>query len=483
MTAAPAGQARQRKDRLQAGKHKGYKKMGKLKFYAALWAAKLSRPALKLTGHNGTNFPGELALRICPDFLRYVGKPEHVIAVTGTNGKTTVSNLLCDILEMDGKRVLNNRFGSNISSGIATSLVAGVGLFNRPRYHAAVLEIDERSSKRIYPYIKPDYLVLTNLFRDSIMRNAHPHYIADFLTASIPPETKLVVNADDLIACSVAPDNPRVCFGIRKMDTDVTECINLINDNRICPRCNGDLKYEYLRYHHIGRAYCPQCGFRAPEYDVEGRDVDLENMTMTIADREGSGQYRLLSDGVFNIYNMVTAAALLRQLGMSHEKIAGYMDRTHIVETRYNVEPVGQVELVMQMAKEKNALACSRAFDYVSHQPGRKELFLMMNCLGDEKHWSENVCWLYDCDFEFLNSDEIFHIVATGPRARDYRLRLLLAGVPAERIDCQEDEFAATELLRFEPGSRVYMFYGTDSLVLAYKVREKVKALGEEAAK
>lgn len=456
--------------------------MGKLRFYMALWAAKASKPALKITKHNGTNFPGELALKICPDFLRYVAKPGHVIAVTGTNGKTTVSNLLCDILEMSGKKVLDNRYGSNIISGISTSLLNGVSLFNRSKYNVAVLEIDERSSKRIYPFMKPDYLVLTNLFRDSIMRNAHPQYIADFLTASIPPETKLVVNADDLIAASVAPDNPRVYFGIERMSTDVTECINLINDMRICPKCNGDLKYEYLRYHHIGKAYCPKCGFRAPDYDYAGRDVDLEHMTMTIADKDGSATYKLLSDGVFNIYNMVTAAALLRQLGMTHAQIAGYMDKAHVVETRYNVEHVGDVDLVMQMAKEKNALACSRAFDYVSQQPGEKELFLMMNCLGDEKHWSENVCWLYDCDFEFLAREGIGHIVATGPRARDYRLRLLLAGVPDERIDCEEDEFKATELLRFAPGSQVYMFYGTDSLTLAYRVREKVKKLAEEAA-
>lgn len=456
--------------------------VGKLAFLAALWAAKLSKPLLKLTGHNGTNFPGELALKICPDFLKFVCKPEKVIAVTGTNGKTTVSNLLCDILEMSGRKVLDNRFGSNIISGISTSLINGASLFNRPKYHIAVLEIDERSSKRIYPYVKPDLAVVTNLFRDSIMRNAHPHYIADFLTDSIPPETKLVLNADDLIASSVAPNNPRVYFGIRRMATDVTECINLIHDNRICPRCHSDLKYEYLRYHHIGKAYCPQCGFKAPEYDYEGRDVDLDKMTMTIADKGGSHTYRLLSDGIFNIYNMVTAAAVLRELGMTHEQIAGYMDKTHIVLTRYNVEHVGNVDLIMHMAKEKNALACSRAFDYVSHQPGRKELFLMMNCLGDEKHWSENVCWLYDCDFEFLRNDDIIHLVATGPRARDYRLRLLLAGVPDERISCQEDEFAAAELLHFEPGSHVYMFYGTDSLALAYKVREKVKKLAAEAA-
>ena len=35
--------------------------MGKLRFLLALWLAKLSVPALKITRHNGTDFPGSLA--------------------------------------------------------------------------------------------------------------------------------------------------------------------------------------------------------------------------------------------------------------------------------------------------------------------------------------------------------------------------------------------------------------------------------------
>ena len=65
--------------------------MGKLRFLFALWMAKLSIPALKITHHNGTDFPGSLAVRLCPDFLRYVGKPKTIVAVTGTNGKTTTT--------------------------------------------------------------------------------------------------------------------------------------------------------------------------------------------------------------------------------------------------------------------------------------------------------------------------------------------------------------------------------------------------------
>lgn len=180
--------------------------MGKLRFLLALWLAKLSVPALKITRHNGTDFPGSLALKLCPDFLRYVGKPGTIIAVTGTNGKTTVSNLLTDILEADGKKVLSNRSGSNITSGISTALLRGCDLLGRAKsYDMAVLEVDERASVRIFPYVKPDYVLVTNLTRDSIMRNAHPGYIADILTRSIPQTPTMILNAIDLIPCVVAP--------------------------------------------------------------------------------------------------------------------------------------------------------------------------------------------------------------------------------------------------------------------------------------
>lgn len=456
--------------------------MGKLRFYLALWAAKSARIAMRLLGRNATYLPGKIALKLCPMFLKYVGKPEKIIAVTGTNGKTTVCNMLCDILEQSGEQVLNNRLGSNVNSGIASSLLQGAGWSGKSKYKIAVFEVDERSSIRIYPYVKPNLLLVTNLFRDSIMRNAHPGYIADILTGSIPKETKLILNADDLISAGISPENERVYFGLQEMETDVKVCINRINDMQICPKCQGKLEYDYLRYHHIGRAHCTDCDFRSPEYDYSGANVNLERMTMDFADKTGVYGYKLPSDSVFNIYNLVAVVSVLRELGMQHSDIQQRIVNTGIVATRYREDKVGNVEVIMQMAKEKNALAGSRAFDYISGQPGQKELILMMNCLGDVHHWSENVCWLYDCDFEFLNRENITRIIATGPRAKDYYLRLLLAGVPEEKLCCVAEEMEAPEALTFTPGTRVYIFYGTDSIGLAKKVREKVCGLAKEAA-
>ena len=99
-----------------------------------------------------------------------------------------------------------------------------------------------------------------------------------------------------------------------------------------------------------------ECGFHSPDYDYAGGDVDTRNMTMEVRDRKGSGSYNLLSDSVFNIYNMVAAIALFRELGMSHDEISRYMNQIKIVESRYNEVTVEDVTLVMQMAKDKNAL-------------------------------------------------------------------------------------------------------------------------------
>ena len=457
--------------------------MGKLRFLLALWAAKLSIPALKLTHHNGTDFPGHLAIKLCPDFLRYVGKPPVIIAVTGTNGKTTVSNMLSDALEAMGRRVMTNRAGSNIISGISTAFIRNGDLLGRvKRCDIAVLEVDERSSPRIYPHVKPNFVLLTNLFRDSIMRNAHPYYIADILTKYIPASTRMLLNADDLISCSVSPDNERVYFGIDRMDSDVTECINLIDDVRICPRCGGKLTYLYRRYHHIGKAKCIDCGFASPESDYLARHVDLTALTMTLRERGADYPYPLHSDSVFDAYNTVSVAAALRQLGYSHEEIAAALGQITVSSSRHSEEQVGKVRLVRQMSKEKNALAGSRAFDYIAGRKGRKELLLMMNCLGDTRHWSENTCWIYDADFEFLRNDSIVQIVCAGARCLDYKLRLLMAGVPEERILCEGDEFRAAELLRYTPGDDVYILYGTDSLQRAYQVYDHMKKLALQRA-
>ena len=94
------------------------------RFYIALWISKAAMLLQKLLGMNASYFPGKLAIKLCPDFLGRIDKPETIITVTGTNGKTTCCNMLLDILTENGYDVLNNKAGSNIDAGIARALIA-----------------------------------------------------------------------------------------------------------------------------------------------------------------------------------------------------------------------------------------------------------------------------------------------------------------------------------------------------------------------
>ena len=428
---------------------------------------------MRLLGRNATFLPGVIALRICPSFLANIGKPGRCIAVTGTNGKTTVANLLTDALGKRGFTIINNSYGSNTAAGLVCALLAGASLTGRSKKDFAVLEIDERSAMRIFPYIDFELVIVTNLFRDSIMRNAHPEYISGILSANIPPGVKLLLNADDLIAGGIAPDNPRAYFGLERMDSDVVECINLINDFQVCPKCRSELVYEYRRYHHIGRAHCADCDCKSPDYDYSGR-LNATAGTITVSEKDDSREFKLPGDSVFNIYNALTAYAGLREIGLDRDECITVLENSAIPDSRYNETDVGGVRVIMHMGKERNALACSRAFDYVASKPGKKELILMMNGLGDAKVWSENICWIYDCDFEFLSNESISRVVATGPRALDYCLRLRVAGVSGDKIRHSEHEMESPKELMLEPGTSVYIFYGTDSLALGYRVRDAV---------
>lgn len=456
--------------------------MGKFKFFLGLWAGKLSIPLLKITKHNGTDYPGVLATKFCPDFLKYVQKPKKIVVITGTNGKTTVNNMLIDILEANGMKVFANRAGSNIASGISTVFIKGSSILGKlKKCDIAVLEVDERSAFKIYPYIKPDIMAITSLSRDSILRNAHPQYIADILTKAMPEETTLVLNADDLISNRIAIDNKRVYYGIDKLPTDDKPYDGLLNDMQICPKCNGKLKYEFNRYNHIGKASCTDCDFASPEAKIAVTGIDYDNKSFTVREDGKIYTYPLIADSFFNVYNLITLITVLRQLGFEHEKIMESMNKTHIPDSRHAIDKVNDVTLVTQMAKGKNATAASRIYDYITSIEGPKEILNMTYCAEDADHWSENICWIYDTDFELLKKEDVRKIILAGPRNADFKLRLLMAGIPEDKIVTEDDQMKAVSLLSFKKNDTICLLYAVDSVDMATKVRGEILRQASQA--
>lgn len=448
--------------------------MASFKFHFAVIAAKLSAKLIKLCGGNATNVPGQVALSLCKDFMAQAPKTPLVICVTGTNGKTTVSNMLADSLEGVGNKVVSNRSGSNVETGCAANLLNSLTWRGKCCVDAAVYEVDERASRLVLPYVKPDYLVVTNLFRDSLKRNAHPDYIFNVIDTYCPDTTKMILNADELCSSMLKKNNSKVYYGIDKLPTDIIESINIVKDYSICPECGEKLKYDYLRYHHIGHGKCPKCEFESNDADYLVTNVDKDNNTLTIKVNDEEQEYPLISDIVFNIYNELTVITTLLEVGIPKDQVKDLVSKIHVPDSRLNQTTVNGVTIVQAMSKGQSCISSCRTFDYVSGEAGKKAVVLAMDDYYDRKKSIEYIGWIYDVDYELLNKDDVVQIVATGPRCYDHKVRLLLAGIPEEKISCASEEMDGVDLIKTKEVDYVYILYDTSTYGLSCKMKEKL---------
>lgn len=443
-----------------------------IRFRFTIAIVKIATKILKLMGKNATHLPGWLANKLCPDFLGHLEKPEKTIYITGTNGKTTVSNLVASVLSDNGYNFVNNASGSNVSEGVISALLQKSSFFGKAKCKLAVLEVDERYSTHIYPYMKPDYLLVTNLFRDSYKRNAHSEFISSILNSQIPKHTKLILNGEDLISNHLAMGNDRCYFGINCPDGH-SSSDNIIKDIVACPDCGSILEYDYIRYNHIGKGHCPNCDFGSPKLDYSVEEIDYENHRCKIKTSEGCFDFKLLGDNVTDIYNEIAAVALLRNIGLDMKMIQTSIEKQEITKSRYRVEKVKDKEIIFNLAKGQNPIACSRVCDFISHEPGNKTVVCMFDDYYDAKETSENMAWIFDIDFEFLNKDSVVSIICSGKRNQDMHLRLLMAGIPEEKIHCCDKETDAPQLVDTAITDKIYLLYDvytTQYAENAYKV-------------
>ena len=458
--------------------------MKQIRYFITMILAKLICVGMKLLKRQASYLPGKIAIKLCPDFLARIGRPETVIAVTGTNGKTTVSNLLTGILRSNGYKVTNNSAGSNVDAGIASALIDNSSIFGKPHNSIAVLEVDERSSLRIYPHIKPDYIVCNNIMRDSVKRNANTDFISYIISSAIPETTKMVVNGDDIICSGLGSKaNKKVYFGVEYLfGNEHYEDFGDIKDIAYCPECGGELVYDYTRYNHIGHVHCSDCDFKNAELDYRVTNVDTEKGILTVSHGDKSFDFRLINDNIANIYNTTSAISLLSEFGLSPEQIENGLQDMKIVASRFDREICCGKPVTLQLAKSQNPIACSRAIDYARRTEGKnKSVIIVIDDIHENVNNTENICWLYDCSFAPLADDSIKQIIFGGPRSPDHIVRALMDGVDVSKIQTVEDIYETVELLNAKDCDAVFIMYDLYLVDDARKIMNSVKKKLQEA--
>ena len=443
-----------------------------------IWIVKLSVLVLRVFGQAHTHLPGIIAHAVHPGIIGAVRRPARVVVVTGTNGKTTVANLLAEALAAEGLRVASNRTGSNIAAGVAATLIAAVSWAGKPRADIAVIEMDERSAALVLPGLDPDVMVCMNLTRDSIKRNAHPAYISWILSSALAERTSLVLNADDLIAASLGSEaNPRVFFSVDRLPSDGDRPHGAAVDVAICPECDHRLDWHYWRYNHIGKVHCPACGFSSPEAVYRVLRVNAADETITLELDGERRQAHLMNDNIVSIYNEIAVAATLDRLGVARDRIVAAFDSLQPPATRFAEESIGETRLVRLLTKGLVGVACSRAFEQLSTYRGRKAVVLNIDEVSERSTDVENVAWTYDADYSYLADGTLDSIVVGGVRRHDQALRLAIAGVDPSRIVTVESETDTANMIELDGAVAVFNLHSVhNALITGNPVQTRLQA-------
>ena len=381
---------------------------------------------LRLFNFGATSLPGALALKICPDILGYAAKNVDIIAVTGTNGKTTSARIIERALQNSGRSVCANRSGANLMPGITAELIMNKRLSGSVKCESAVIECDEAACRLVLGKLRPHVLLVTNLFRDQLDRYGTVTYPRDCIAAGLrdTPETIAVINADCPMAASVSRlcQNKTVYYGLGEHKKT---CVGSGEDDT-CPVCGKRLGYKGLSYANLGVFSC-SCGFARSEPDVSAESVFPDGSFVLRADGDKTVCAPALP-GLYNVYNSVGAVAAAVACGVPLKQAADAAQDFDCGFGRMESFPLGKRGARMILIK--NAAAADQTLNEVCRAPGETTLVLAVN---DRTADGTDISWLDEADFGMLaRRGKIMRVYVCGDRAEAAEKRLKRENIPCQ---------------------------------------------------
>ncbi len=408
----------------------------------AILLCKLLRGLSRLLHRGGTAMPGRWALRICPNLLELLARDLKILAVTGTNGKTTSARMIEEAFSRQGLSYLANRSGANLASGLTTELVMNADLRGHVKKDYAILECDEAAARTVFGRIKPRVIVVTNLFRDQLDRYGEVTHTLENIRTGIRdvPEAVLCLNADCSLTASLALDLPNqvVWFGMEPGALP-SRPLPEISDATHCIRCKTAYEYDYVSYGHLGGFRCPHCGYRRHKADVAVTAVPEQRLDGSSIVLELQGEKHLVEvnlPAVYNLYNAVGAVAGITAMGLPLDAAIRALGSFQCGFGRMEQFDLGKAGTKMMLVK--NPAGCNQVIEFLQNV---KENFVLAVCLNDRGADGTDISWIWDADFEGLSalSGRLKQVIVSGDRAQDMRVRIKYAGIPDAAIRVERD--------------------------------------------
>ncbi len=442
-----------------------------MRLLLAIIICKLLRLIGKLAG-KGSSLPGKYALKICPDVLGRVKLPPCVIAVTGSNGKTSTVEMIAAILRADGRQVVYNEEGSNQIEGVTTLILCNSTLGGKMRGDVLLLESDERYARRSFRWFHPTHFVITNLYRDQLTRNGHPEWVYNAILPAIHPDTTLVLNADDPLVSCFAQEHEKVkWFGLNECAVSTKEHHGIYHDGARCPVCCGRMEYSCYHYEHIGHYHCADCGHHRHDTDFAVTALDLENGKLTL---DGGTEISLAFKSIYNVYNILAAWSVCSLAGVAPSVSAQVINNYILKNGRMVQFTLGAHHGTLLTSKHENSVAYDTNLGYIAASKSPCEVLVMVDAIS-RKYFTGETSWLWDIDFGQLNRPHVEKVILCGKYVNDLALRFDYTDIPPEKIVCCDTASQAAGLLKEDGGSALYVvtcFSDRDKLLSLVKKEE-----------
>jgi UDP-N-acetylmuramyl tripeptide synthase len=360
----------------------------------------------------GSVFPGTIANRLQPQILdRLCRQVKYgIIIIAGTNGKTTTSLLLRQILERQGWRVAHNATGANLHNGLITALLESTDFSGKLKADYAILEVDENVVPKVLPQVQPNSILGLNLFRDQLDRYGEVDTISERWQRAIvdlPSDTVAILNADDPTLSSlgqklVETGKKVKFFGLSEPEQYLDEIPHAV-DSIYCPSCGHPLEYRGVYLSHLGDYSCPSCGFSKGQVAIN------------------SQEWPQILIGIYNKYNTIAAALAAQEIGIGTDPI---------LETIANFQAAfGRAEELEVEGKKvrillsKNPVGMNETIRAVTQIEEAGGVSAKLIVLNDRIPDGTDVSWIWDVDTEKLVALG-GTIVVSGDRVYDMALRL-----------------------------------------------------------
>lgn len=395
----------------------------------------LGKSIKKLAGlrGGGSALPGLVVEKIDPQFVsRTLAQlPRGVVVVSGTNGKTTTTKMVVELLESQGLKVFTNRTGSNFVRGVIAALLGEIDMHGQLDADIAVLELDEAHAVHFVRAVTPRYSLLLNVMRDQLDRFGEIDTTARMLeTVARATTDAVIINRED----------PRLVAIGNRLASEKTVYFGLSSSLRSLFPTDENLKQEKVTSsaNHSLETVCTL------------EKLDDHTATFTLDGKKSVVTLKL--DGVYNIFNAAAALALVSSV------LGDELNRTTLLTTLARITPAfGRGETVMVNGQPVELVLVKNPSGF---RLGLKSFaangYATMIAINDNYADGRDMSWLWDVDFDSLRQDGVAMI--SGIRAYDMALRLQYDDVEIKTIEPRLTD-ALKQFLHIAGPKRIYCTY------------------------